>query len=542
MMLKYNATEMFIQSFDSVANNYPINTTLLKCAAQYNNTKAFNHLIKHPNIIIDQTEFHLEDISQHGNIDILQSYIDATACHSTHYIDFLTCLPLAIDNGNEHFVRLLLQHFKSRGSIPRPVGIHGETDNDYGRVKSVEDAVPKSVTQAKDRLRNYKLKRQGVSVGVLRVLHEEFGCLFLFHQLLDNILINTAKFKMSASVQYIMDNLPDHMSVRILEHFFYRCVKDGNIEYLRMLNETQQGQRYLKGISENDDKPAATALSRGHVEFIEYFNGIMGFGETDLRGLEEAIRAMAAIHTDDLVAAESLIHNIKSLCPKWCQRMSTSMAMLITRPRTPALVFYLETLKNMVVAVEKPGSNITVDIVCNFIDNCNFESINHQSYEKWQLEEIMLIASNFSLAVMKHLHTRFKVPYHMVKVLQSRCREAMEFMKKSFDEVETDDGFYFISKASIDEIKMMLEHSVKFRKDPQICKWAASNQSSEVFEYVIGLFTPDQIMDNGYTTTLEKLVRRALRNDRPQYFQILQRQLGLTDGGQSLLSKLGLTL
>ncbi|GAM26066.1 hypothetical protein SAMD00019534_092410 [Acytostelium subglobosum LB1] len=538
MMLKYNATGMFIQSFDSVANNYPINTTLLKCAAEYNNTKAFNHLIKHPNIIIDQAEFKLEHVCQHGNIDILQSYIDSTACHSTHYIDFLTCLPLAINNGNENFVRLLLQHFKSRGSIPRSVGTRGETNHDVGDTTDKDRESP--VYLAKDRLYKFRLKRQGVSVDMLRVLHEEFECLFLLHNLFDRVLANSAKHKMSASVQYIMDNLPDDQTTWIdFDHFFRRCAKDGNIEYLRMLNETQQGQRYLKGISKYDGKPAMTALSRGHVEFIEYFNGIMGFGKPKHRGEKEVVRAMAAIYTDDLATAESLIHNIKSLRPKWCHRLSTSMAMLITRPRTTPLVFDIPTLKNMVNAVGKPGSNITVDIVCNFIDNCNLNS-----NDRWQLKRVVAMAATFSSAVMAHLRARFKLSEKecMGVVLQSRYRDTREVMGGIFGIAESAEGFEYIGKASIDEIKMMLEHSIKYRNYPLICKWAASNQSSEVFEYVIGLFTPSQLHGSKIPGLLEKIVRCALKYDNPEYVQILQRHLGLTDGGQSLLSKLGLSI
>ncbi|GAM20960.1 hypothetical protein SAMD00019534_041350 [Acytostelium subglobosum LB1] len=515
MMLKFNATSMFIESFDSV-DNYPYNTSLLKCAAQYNNTRAFNHLIKHPNIIIDQTVFKLEHVCQHGNIDILRSYIDATQCHSTSIMDFVECLPL-IDRGNEHFVRLLLQHIKSRGIIPTSDDIKRHAiDMEYGANESLLEGIAQ--------LDEYTLQRQGISVGVLRVLHEDS--------------------------RYILDNLTMDMannSHYSLAHFLSACARDGNIELISIVGEYEVGIMLLKRSSlyglinvavENGREAFIRHLYKHHTwmrfEILRLLDTQSQPTCDDVSMSSDMPKLpptpMAAIYTDDLINAEHLITQFIIIDQKYWRTMSESMARLISSPRSPPLEFHDGTLLNMVTVMSQPGSNITSDIVCMFIDNCEIDVGRYINF-------VMEVAAGCSAAVMTRIHTKYDQPYEtsecLAKALTSRCRETLELMQDCFDmEIEgvsADDIVHdpfkvhhkFISKASIDEIRLMFKHSVKVKSDPKICEWAARNHSSEVFDYIISLFRLGQLVG-----ILPEIVHYALVKDNPQHIHSLQRHFG----------------
>ncbi|GAM26933.1 hypothetical protein SAMD00019534_101080 [Acytostelium subglobosum LB1] len=176
-MLQYNATEMFIKTFERVYNNnntntytYQLNNHLLYLSARYNNDVVFIYLLNNPRMPLSNEHFRITSfICTHGNTDMLQHYLDATAYRSLPS-DLITDLPLAIDSGNEQFVRLFLQHL---------------TFNKH---------------TAKDLVTNVQFKRPGVSIGMIRLLHEEFNCLFSYSDLWQAALINSIKHNMLESV------------------------------------------------------------------------------------------------------------------------------------------------------------------------------------------------------------------------------------------------------------------------------------------------------------------------------------------------------
>ncbi|GAM20971.1 hypothetical protein SAMD00019534_041460 [Acytostelium subglobosum LB1] len=533
MMLKFNAISMFIESFDSVANNYPYNTTLLKkCAAQYNNTRAFNHLIKHPNIIIDQTVFKLEHVCQHGNIDILQSYIDATSCYSTHCIDFVECIPLAIDNGNEHFVRLLLQRLSVRGSVPR----------DNTEISEGDNSDNERYDEAIKRLNKYKFKCHGISIDVLRVLNEEFSCLFVFGNIWSDVLARSAKFDMVDSVQYILSNLGQRMK-NVHPYYFgpfmKQVAKAGNVELFRMFTECHHCDAYFRASNVKDIIIKMAAEYGQEALVLQLYDlcivrGVYPMPESAfapyLEGPPHAkrlrITPLAAILNDDLMYIDAMLSSINSLDLKMCRSMSTSIAMLITSQRSPAPVFDGQSLSNMVLAINKPGSNITVDLACKFIDHCTFNE--HDEFKVWIAKKSALEeAAGFSAALMARIYRLLNDFYDeglfMAKALASRCRETIEYGTKNKLKLVKLDAFKFFEKASMDDVRFVSKLlDSKIMTDPVICEWAVLNQSSEVFEYIINLFTMDELKTN-----LQDIVEFAMIYGNPQHIQSLQRHFGV---------------
>ncbi|GAM19165.1 hypothetical protein SAMD00019534_023400 [Acytostelium subglobosum LB1] len=86
LMLRYNATQMFIQSFNNIIEvsdiHFTINSELLWKAMQYNNTTAFKHLcFNTTRMVLDQPpiDFDLSSaLIKHGNIEIFNLYMMAT--------------------------------------------------------------------------------------------------------------------------------------------------------------------------------------------------------------------------------------------------------------------------------------------------------------------------------------------------------------------------------------------------------------------------------------------------------------------------------
>ncbi|GAM24454.1 hypothetical protein SAMD00019534_076290 [Acytostelium subglobosum LB1] len=183
-MLKYNATQWFIEEYDKV-HNYPINDRLLIQTIKYNNVKAFNHLL---NMVLpsqDDNNNMLRQVLKHGNVDMLNLFLGLNAQRTASFS--INDLMRAIDTGNVDFVRILLR----RGCVDR------EPSYSYNR----ED---------------YKFKRShhGISVTMLKMLHEEFnrlyysgywfpGCIIISNDALEHC----TRCNLDESVRYIA-NMP----------------------------------------------------------------------------------------------------------------------------------------------------------------------------------------------------------------------------------------------------------------------------------------------------------------------------------------------
>ncbi|GAM22522.1 hypothetical protein SAMD00019534_056970 [Acytostelium subglobosum LB1] len=497
-MLRYNATGMFIKTFDNIimmskVDNIttPIGCDLLLQSIDYNNATVFKHLLlQNSNGICLQVLDHedvLESLCKSGNIDILESYLAATHYHPlpSKTIEYI---PAAVDSGNEQFVRLLLKH------IPFvPDSLLGP------RYRAPERPPPSSEDDEGSAL--FKFKRRGITLGMLRLLHEEFDCLFARIIIWHMALMHSIKCNMVDSVRYIFEHLPDkaldddqmyshqQLSEHLIQSCLERCAKYGNITIFLMIIETPQGSKYL-GTTDSIYEAIEIALDQGREDFLKHLvlhhmDTLDDSNQELLRNCfqDEALTRLrviprAAIMNNDIVALDSVAHqgDIFSLNAKMCRRMTESMARFICSPRTPPFLFSGESLLSMIKAVGKPNSNITSDIVHQFMVNC---SISGEGIGIPELHDARCLRT----------------------ALKRGCgQQTLELLFKRVDKEHLDDDFVsaaamaFIMKQPLEDVIFVLEHLESFRNDPNICAWATSNPHLDVFDHVIGLFPKDKKM------------------------------------------------
>ncbi|GAM19304.1 hypothetical protein SAMD00019534_024790 [Acytostelium subglobosum LB1] len=517
-MLKYHATQMFIKTFDSVADEYPIDAVkeLVKFSANYNNATVYKHLINRTKI--DTACIWCDMVFFFGNVDILQTYLDATG-HRPFPSHIVQHLPLVADSGSVEFARLLLQHTA--------------ISYDSGQIVCSND-----------------FERRGVRVDMLRLFHEEFHILFVHTELWRVALLHSAKCNMLDSVQYILDNMPPTESESWdLDTCLKHCAKSGNAAMFQSLIKSNEGTKYLNNRDIRD--LIDIAADRGHESFIKYLlqhhvgNGHINKNSEDLiRNLLEMpssscestdinlaklrITPMAAIRNDDIVTVESYSDHQFKLGYKVCREMSESMAKFISSPRTTKKLHFGDfSVLNMIKAVGIPGSNITQDIICQFIVNCNIKTNRH-------IGESMVLASRFSTEVMQLLNTHLKINYSecIMKVIKSRSLETIAFIFEHTKQKDlksckggiTRTTFKFVSKASLSEVTFLLGH-VGFltNGDVELCEWAALNPHVDVFEHVINQYTLEHLTNK----VIDKIIDQALLSDRVDNVRMLQQRFEL---------------
>ncbi|GAM26937.1 hypothetical protein SAMD00019534_101120 [Acytostelium subglobosum LB1] len=257
----------------------------------------------------------------HGNIDILQHYLATTANHRLPIIA-IKHIHMAIDTGNEQFVRLFLQHM---------------------HITKGDDAITIS-EQFKKRVIKYRRSTR-ISLSMLRMLEEEFnGLLYLIRPLWEAALTHSVEHNMLDSVQYILDNLLSRDSVwsgpsqNIMKKCIYLSIKVGSIMMFRILKGSRVGRIYLKSNS-LDMERIKQARDSGHILFIKQLAEEMDHQSSDLlmpsKSIAEApMTLFMAINNNDFVSVNALSHEIDELDMDTCQRMSKEMATFISsRPQ-----------------------------------------------------------------------------------------------------------------------------------------------------------------------------------------------------------------
>ncbi|GAM19168.1 hypothetical protein SAMD00019534_023430 [Acytostelium subglobosum LB1] len=495
LMLRYNATQMFIQSFNNIieasAKDYSISSELLWKAMQYNNTTAFKYMYFNTTcMILDSPpeDFPLSSaLCKHGNIDIFKWYI-ATTMRQELPKDLIHIFML-MDTGNEQFVRLVLEHAESF-----------RTSNDKEHSK----------------YNMFKFRSRGISVGILRMMHEYGQCLYRYRYIWHRALLHSVKCNMMDSVQYIIDNVHDiEMNIfspeyDVIYKCLMRCAKAGNISMFNLLINTQIGGECLSYTDVNE--LVKVACDHSQMDFLQHLvdnhngNGSPG---------KMPVSILACIRSDDLEGMESLIQrgdvnvNVFELDAKLCHRMSASMAVLITSPRITRLKLGIESLVNMVEVVSKGkhASNITVDVVCNFILNCDFD-LNHDE-TTYMINSAMVTAAGFSVQVLEHIHTRFDQAYGsdmLGNAIRMQCRETILLLLN-----------HLYENTNID---LVVHTSGVFR----LGTLDLMNEHIEVLEYVIS-HTPLEAIKNK-DELIGDIIQSALRNDRPQAIQWLENKFG----------------
>ncbi|GAM26214.1 hypothetical protein SAMD00019534_093890 [Acytostelium subglobosum LB1] len=511
VMLQYNATAMFLEAFDRVADDYPVNNDLLSRAMRFNNTAALKRLAAHPNMVMSTKN--LSSIISTGNVEMLQHYLAATLHHCVP--DVSIWIGHKIDDLDEQSVRLLLKHI----SVDTLDGHRGT-------------------------LSTHSFGKRGISLGVLKVLHEEFNCLYSLDSLWVNAMAHCARCNLVDSFKYMVDNIPTGNRSSFLDNAvknsLKNCASNGNIEVFDLLWSSTTTNKYLSEKELNN--AIRTAAKHGQPTMVDHLFKCLAKVTTEssssrkqqihLRQGEETptmemseamLQASLAqsIHNDDMINVEAQIDCIGELHSEMCVKMSTSMAQLITTYRSPRLTFKGQSLFHMVKAIGQPGSNITPEIVCQFIDNCDIPSPD-------QLKETFELAADCSLALLQRIHTHFNLPY-TDKYLSRAVHRGLPDIVIYLASQQTDEDF--ISEAVFkliawhpitkDDLTLILDTLPFVKSNPEICAWAVCNPSFEVFKHVLSLFTNEQLEG---TDHLKDLFTQALLENNSRYLDFIQQR------------------
>ncbi|GAM22514.1 hypothetical protein SAMD00019534_056890 [Acytostelium subglobosum LB1] len=486
-MLGYNATHMFIETLNNIINDkeYPINSDLIWMAIEYNNITVFMYLLNNTSMLLDETEMPL-DMCKHGNIDILEFYLAATDYHPLP-TQTITRLPKAIDTGNIQFVRLLLKHTPFR--------------RDERDLINDKDEKPAKIKFKKGR---------GITLDMLRMLHEEFQCLFMFTNVWSAILLHSIKHNMTKSANYILDNMSQVHSKLLIGKCANRCAKAGNITIFQTLIKTDMGAKYLEKI--NLYQVIDLALDHGRENFLNYLaQQHVGKGtfnhDTEDRLLtcfvsngkgRLRVTPRAAILHNDFFSMDSFAQKREeiNLDIKQCQRMSLSMVHYIANMHSPPL-----------------------------------------------------IAAGRTTDIMDILHTRFGLKYTVESVVEALVkRRALKTLESIFQHLDKPFLNHYLLKSATDTyIKRQSLSAVVFvidkldaslRNDPLICMHATHNPNIDVFEHVFNLFTLDQldhrlideIIDDYEVVNIDKgrfiniIINEAMDSDRMDIVNMIQQR------------------
>ncbi|GAM26434.1 hypothetical protein SAMD00019534_096090 [Acytostelium subglobosum LB1] len=441
-------------------------------------------------------------ICKHGNVYMLQQYL-AWTMHRPLSCSNLVYLIKAIDAGNEQFVRLMLKEHNKRT---------------WTYVTACD------------------FKRPGISVGMLKLLHEEYDILFNVEVgLWSKALIYSTKCNIMESVQYILANIStawreshaDEVEQTII-NCMVQCVNDDNIPMLQCLIDMEPTtfQQHCEYINHR-------AIQFGHESIVRHLltlqpnnNKILlelpsgpcrkRFAETRLRN---------AILMDDVDEADSIITLMTfELGPDLCQSMSVAMAKRLFSPRQRIrLIMSGGTLSNMLNAIGKRGSSITVDIINMIIDNCNLISPSG-------IQNLLLWTSGKSASLMQKIHNRFNIPYNLdclAMALNHGCLETLailfEHMEVPVTDIEPPLGIksgleVFIKAASLDNVIMVLDKLPSIKVDQTMCHHSLFNPSIDVFVYIFNKLELS-------TTLLTELVKMSYNLDNLQVLRYLHQHV-----------------
>ncbi|GAM26889.1 hypothetical protein SAMD00019534_100640 [Acytostelium subglobosum LB1] len=522
-MLRYQATEMFIQTFDSLSHIYnDIDNNLLWFSIYHNNVKVFKYLCALPNMC-PRVNTLPPMIYNHSNLEILQQYLAITGYHSLP-LDTLNRLAMCVDSGNEQFVRLMIKQIKLDLTVERP-------------------------NSNLVRLVRHDFKRRGVSVSMLRMLHEEFNCLFGHTSFWEVALKHSIKCNMVDSVQYILKSMPEYVSSRadhemhtLIKGCFHRCAKHDNANMFKVIVDRSRVAR--DHLREHDIRDLIkVAWDRSHKSFIKHLikhhvgnSTITQVSETYLLNCVEGdtLRVTPlSVFNSDALAQEHIQQITDTLTASTCLYMSKTMATLISIQRnTNRLRFVGRSIINMVEAVGKPHSKITADTVCQFIVNCDHEYIE-------QLNEAMHCAAGYSAELLRLIHTHFNQAYDhhcLVAAIAKNCRSTMSLLLQQQDLMQsiTNDPSlrhkitgasrrYILGaqSSSLEDIMFILDKIEWIASDPNICISVMKNDI-KVFEHVLNMFQVEQLEDK---TFLSDLITQSLKNNKPNIVDVLHQRL-----------------
>ncbi|GAM28180.1 hypothetical protein SAMD00019534_113560 [Acytostelium subglobosum LB1] len=227
--------------------NYPVNDVLLLSSIQYNNEVAFKHLINNTNMSLSPVD---EDQNHHpyifgliirtGSIPMLEAFIQMTGHRTLPNISELALLE-AMDKGDEQFVRLILQYTSS-------VDIE-EFDPQYDVGKVEAD-----------------MTRPGISVNVLRVIHEEYNIDHKYIQVWKQALRYSVNHNIVESVRYIIEHESLRNVVGGTSKMLVSCCELGHLESLQTIMAHMPVPKKFWSYG----NPAKLAAENGHANILRY--------------------------------------------------------------------------------------------------------------------------------------------------------------------------------------------------------------------------------------------------------------------------------
>ncbi|GAM19361.1 hypothetical protein SAMD00019534_025360 [Acytostelium subglobosum LB1] len=540
-MIKYNAVQWFIEVFDRLPNkSFTLTAELMYRSFKYNNTTIFNHILSRTGTNMGQlTNKWLINILERGNVEMFKAYLEVHTARTLPLND--SHLVTAIDTGNEHFVRLLLQHH--------------------------------CFEQPPEEAERLVLKRPGVSVNVLKVLHEDYDRLY-HDDLWKMTLLHSIRSQQADSVQYIIDHLPptkESTMIECIHTWMTHIVAHGNVAIINSISP--RVFRYLLPMHCDLLSTALmVAIADGYEEVIKYlYTHHVGMGKGGMHPMAEITVVqhlfgesyvkvpkndlnsnILAINTPSIVIIKDVIEQVDShlqnmiyISTSLWRRMSKRMATHISNPRSRRLpLFNPQTLLSMLQSVGVPGSQVTEDMVLNFVDNCaQYVDPDSDQYatESVQATQALVLATKLSMTrSMQRIHGAYQLEYNtdcLRKALANDDFMALSIIFGNVLPTELDDwsnnehvdlaADKLIAKSSLDTVTLVLKHLSATREDVCICEWAVFNSAPEVFQHIIKLFTFEEIVSN-----INDTIMRAFECDRPDVLVTL-RQL-YEDNGKTL--------
>ncbi|GAM17012.1 hypothetical protein SAMD00019534_001870 [Acytostelium subglobosum LB1] len=535
-MLKYNATQLFIETFDSIPNKSSrLIFRLMIKAFKCNNTVAFNHIIQSfsknadgsGSVLVDLNDNGAFIVIKYGNINMLRAYLAVDSLRSIPFDK--SHLAAAVDTGNIEFVRLLFQNhcFDQKGSERAPaVGF---------------------------------FNRPGISIAMLTMLHEEFDALFK-DDFWNYALAHCIDCRATDSIYYIVKHttgiaatmrdagIPDNCRVidllmthsdicaQLLLHsdqlnaIIETAVEDGAEDVLKFLYSN-----HLNDMFESSQILLCKWLG---VEFAD------GDEQADLSLTKLRVKPRYAINMDDIDLMESILPELDTIDDELWQDMSTAMARHITNPRLNHLAPYNKSSLCYLVKVASSDKNrtiITEDMVLNFIDNCQLpktidrEDDVDENGDDDLMGEVMQAfedASGYSVAVMQKIQKSYSLHYTrecLQNALSKKNAKTLAIILEqvvseqlaewSFHDDIKEGAYKLISTEQLSTVILVLDHLPSFKGDAIVCEWAIINIDIAILQYVLSTFTPDQI-------ELNKLINMAMTTNNLNALQELTGFIG----------------
>ncbi|GAM21857.1 hypothetical protein SAMD00019534_050320 [Acytostelium subglobosum LB1] len=514
-MLKYHATQYFIEAYNSVANTYPVNNTLLKVALQYQNITVFNHLLANTNMSLSPNlALELQYVIKSGSADLLRSYHAITGRRSVSLC--MNNLLEAIKHNDVEFVRQLIQ-------ISGPLS---KMDTNLG----------------------YPTQLPSIDVEMISILNNECDGILYTQSVATMILERCKKDCDADTVQYVLDNMPPHFNqahhfVSAITNGIYRSLQKGHLQHLQALLHTPTGIKYLESTSGGGLPKYLERNIIEHLLSIEYANTISSDKQSLLnqmmavelgslspstlsytplvpfhRALEmnDDTLAMAILdNNEDAFGMESKVWKSRSL-KQWS--FFARLRPNFQHPINP------ETLDDLINATGE--GHLSPDLAVTYLRS---STISQDEFE--QKTGMINRSAAISLSLMQAVHDLTNMPYTykcLYRAIKYKCEDSMTYLLELHQQRQLHNGDYDDERAqramgemvehcntTIDTIELVRRYIPDLVSQPQLCVDAVEN--FEVFKHLLSMHSIEAL-----DQVVAEIISNACQSDRPEVIELLQ--------------------